>query len=620
METDEYQSRDDEKDLLYITLSSIGDGVITADMQEKIMFMNDAAEQLTGFSKEEAVGCHLNSVFKVTSKEKAEVTDKPFKRALESGKSVGLRKNSILTTKKGEERYISASNAPIKGKNGETIGVVVVFRDITMIRKAEQELQRAKDAAEAANKAKSEFLANMSHEIRTPLNGIIGMTDLTLLTELTPEQRENLTIVKSCARALLSVINDILDFSKIEAGKMSIEKINFDIREIFENTIKPHFARAQEKGLKLEYGMDKDIPKVLRGDPVRLQQVLNNLISNAIKFTELGSISLYAGIESRDEKSIKLKFSVSDTGIGIDDNEIGRLFKSFSQVDGSISRKYGGTGLGLVISKRLTELMGGAIWVESSKGRGSTFYFTCMLENGGDCEAVEKTESYCPNSGLHHKLDILLVEDDEASRIAISRMIKDIGHNVWLADNGEEALDILDREEFDAVFMDIQMPVIDGFEATKRIREWEKGTGKHTFIVAVTAFALQGDREKCINSGMDDYISKPISAKELQFALDKFLSCGFEAKSEVKEERSKLSISDMPLYLEKLEEALSKKDTAAIEHYAHQIKLLSYEASFEEIRKYSFKAELAARRKSFSEIENYYALIKENLRRIISTE
>jgi PAS domain S-box-containing protein len=570
---------------------------------------------------------------------------------------------------KGNPIAVLTTKVPLFDKDGRVTGIAGVGRDITERLRVEREMQRAKEAAEAASKAKSEFLANMSHEIRTPLNGVMGMTDLALDTELTGEQRDYLETVKSSSDSLLTVINDILDFSKIEAGKIDLESVDFNLRDSLESTLKTVALRADEKGLELLCEVAPEVPEVVCGDSTRLRQVVINLVGNAIKFTETGEIAVRVKAESRESNHCVLHFSVADTGVGIPEEKRGLIFAPFSQADTSTTRKYGGTGLGLTISTRLVEMMGGKIWVESEVGRGSQFHFTARLgltdakqikvgtiappeilrgsrvlivddnrtnrrilegmlsrwemisvsvEEGqealaalsgaraagqpfsliltdmhmpkmdgftlieqirmrpelatatimmltsaghrGDaarCQELgvaayllkpirqsELREAIARVLGAHvqngaiplitrfslhdgHEpgasLRVLLAEDNAVNQRLAVRLLEKRGHHVVVAGNGAEALAAMEKEDFDLVFMDVQMPEMDGLEATAVTRGKEKISGKHQPIIALTAHAMKGDREKCIAGGMDGYLTKPIRPQELDDVLEDYI-------------------------------------------------------------------------------------------------
>ncbi len=406
------------------------------------------------------------------------------------------------------ERYLVPLNI-----SGKFSGTVFSFRDITQRRQAEEELRRAKADAESASRAKSDFLAVMSHEIRTPMNGILGMADLALDTELTPQQREYLDMVKSSADALLTIINDILDFSKIEAGKMELESIPFDLGANLRDTVRMLDFRAEQKGLEMRLAIQPGVPLHIVGDPGRLRQIIINLAGNAIKFTEKGHVELKVGLEALG----CLHFSVSDTGIGIPKDKQGSIFEAFTQADGSVTRKYGGTGLGLSIVTRLVALMGGKLWVESEPGQGATFHFTAnfILPPQGETEISGKSSHSVDGKSIGRSLQILLAEDNLINQKLAVALLQKSGHRVSVANNGAEALDALAQERFDLVLMDVQMPVLDGLETTARIRQGEQAGARRTPIIAMTANAMQGDRERCLEAGMDGYISKPLNPMEM---------------------------------------------------------------------------------------------------------
>jgi PAS domain S-box-containing protein len=394
--------------------------------------------------------------------------------------------------------------------------LVLNYRDVTFRTQQEAELHAAKDAAESSNRAKTEFLANVSHEIRTPMNGILGMTHLALEAKSATEQREYLELVKTSGQALLVLINDILDLSKIEAGKLELEHIAFDLAPLVNDVVKSMAWRASEKGLTLSATIAEAVPAIVAGDPTRLRQVLVNLLGNALKFTERGSVSLHVSAVEASSDHALLQFSVTDTGIGIPEDKQQIIFEKFTQADGSTSRKYGGSGLGLSICQHVVQLMGGRMWIDSSHGAGSTFHFTVHL---GRAQGVETMPPLTTAPEVKRRLSVLLAEDNPVNRLLAVRLLERMGHRVATANHGREAVERLERESFDVVLMDVQMPELNGFEATAVIREREHGASRHQFIAAMTAHALKGDRERCLEAGMDSYLSKPIDREALSAVL-----------------------------------------------------------------------------------------------------
>ena len=623
-----------------------------------VTFMSQAIESMCGLRPEDVLA-DARALQRCLHPDDADAMGQVFSQEAEQAQKISFDVRFVHRVS-GETVWVHGESHPRQLPSGERVWNGYLT-DITAAKEIAVELEKAKESAEAASRAKSDFLANMSHEIRTPMNGVMGMTDLLLDTALDPEQSEYVKIVKSSADALLRVINDILDFSKIEAGKLQIEDIPFHLTETVDETMKTLALRAHDKGLELVSDVAPEVPLSVVGDPGRLRQILVNLIGNALKFTQQGSVLLRVEVAERTVQSVVLHLSVMDTGIGIAPNKLATIFEAFSQEDSSITRKFGGTGLGLTICARLVEALGGRIWVESALGRGSTFHFTVRLAldagaapppprvpfdglrvlvvddnevnrlvlqrslaavnmevsavaSGAEClrwlaqtppdgqkrcdlvlldaqmpemdgfEVAQRIRglpqaSAIPmvmlsSSGLkgdlqrsqeagisgylskpvsrtellemvsrvlrlearreertaapvaprpaQSTLDVLLVEDHIVNQKLAIALLERWGHKVTVAENGRVALDSLGRRNFDVVLMDMMMPVMDGVEATRHIRAAEAATGQHVPIIAMTANAMESDRDRCIAAGMDDYLSKPIKAQELQEMLQRY--------------------------------------------------------------------------------------------------
>ncbi|MCA9087735.1 MAG: response regulator [Planctomycetaceae bacterium] len=645
-----------ERDQLRTLIDHLPDYIFIKDFDCRFVTVNRAQYQMFGVDDESQVVGRTDYDF--CPEELAAFYREDDLRVMREGQMLINREEQIVTAS-GERHWIITTKVPLRNIDDKIVGLVGIARDITKRKKAEEDLQAAKEAAEVANRAKSDFLANMSHEIRTPMNAVIGMTELVLDSPLKPQQRDYLQTVQESAESLLGIINDILDFSKIEAGRLELDPYPVDLRELMADSLKPLAMRAHAKGLELACHVAPELPRYISADGMRLRQVVINLVGNSVKFTERGEVVLDVALVEHHGGRYRIRFEVRDTGIGISEDQQARIFRAFEQADMSTTRRYGGTGLGLAISGRLADLMGGVMQVKSELGKGSTFRFTgefsevaesemppqdidpgmldglrvlvvddnatnleilteiccnwgmrpdpvdCVatamdklrasLEKGEEfdlvltdasmpdqdgfsfAEEIRKDGRFCGTmvmmltsldcdqdiarctelgirsylvkpikqselfdaimevlTGQGHRLRskraalpestlssmrILLAEDSLPNQKLACGLLERWGHSVTVASNGQQAVDLVQQQEFDVILMDVQMPLLDGFQATAEIRAWEQDAGCRHPIVAMTAHAMQGDRERCLAAGMDDYVSKPIRPQSLLSAL-----------------------------------------------------------------------------------------------------
>ncbi len=760
---------------LYTALANSSQVGIYIVQDGKFRFVNPQGQKYTGFSQDELLG--MDSL-RLIHPEDRKMTRESAIKMLQGERSSPYEYR--LITKDGKVKWFVEKVTPTQyGGERATLGS---YMDITERKQMEEELRKAREQAETATRAKSDFLANMSHEIRTPMNGIIGMTELALNTALTTEQREYLEMVKSSADSLLGLLNDILDFSKIEAQKLELEEIDFDLVGLVEKTAANLALEAHNKNLELLYDIDPELQPGLRGDPLRLTQILVNLLGNAIKFTDKGEIVLKVEeAESVQEGKVKLHFSVKDTGIGIPEDKQSRIFETFTQLDDSTTRKYGGTGLGLSITKRLIALMGGEIWVESKVGIGSTFHFTAlfniqdeymsistleeinlsgmralivddnktnrlilhkMLQSWGmnpsavgsgeeclqelkrvkrtnqkyqllllDCnmpemdgfqvaERVKNIDGYqnltimmlsssdynrnkqrCAELGISSyllkpvrpsalmdaitdilgkrmplpvivsevkqshvtkeglpELKILLAEDNAVNKKLATKLLEKLGQNVVAVENGLEVLDALNKDEYDLILMDIQMPKMDGVEATRRIRQAEN-KDKHIPIIAITAHAMQGDRESFLEAGMDDYLSKPLHFDQLFEIIRRYSQYKKGSLMQDKEDNLLLDIEEFKkrvggdenlmhelfeIYADECEEKLNRiriaveeKDSEKLEKSAHNLKGASANISAKAVYETAYELEKIGTSKDMSQTTDALKRLENNLSKTI---
>jgi two-component system, sensor histidine kinase and response regulator len=507
--------------MLAALFDSIPDNIVYKDIHGAYLGCNEAFERLAGRPAGDVIGRTAADFFGPETARSIEARDREVVETLQRKSS-----EEWVTYPDGTHALLDILRSPLRDTAGNMLGILAVGRNITRRKHHEEEVRRAKELAEEATRAKTDFLANMSHEIRTPMNAIIGMSHLALKTELTPKQRDYIGKVQSSGQHLLGIINDILDFSKVEAGKLEIEQADFEIAKLLDNVSDLIADKAAAKSLRLAFDVAADVPRRLVGDPLRLGQVLINYASNAVKYTERGDVVVRVRVHQREGAKALLRFEVSDTGIGLSDEDCERLFQSFHQADSSTTRRYGGTGLGLAISKKLAVLMGGDVGVRSRVGHGSTFWFTAHVgvnELPADFDATQPA-ALCLEArdiGAIRGARILLVEDNEINQHVASEILRDAGFEVDIAENGLVGVAMTQRTRYDLVLMDMQMPVMDGLTATRELRKTLAPADLR--IVAMTANAMDRDRQACLSAGMDDFVPKPIDPPELWRVLMRWI-------------------------------------------------------------------------------------------------
>jgi len=508
------------------------DAFIQLDTNGEIIAWNDKAENVFGYSKREVSGKNFGMLLTDEASGPNADAGKRIREAESSGVSGVIRE--VVGQRKDGSRFpleLVTNDIYVEQEHA----YIIAARDITERKDNDARVLNAMNAAEAANAAKSMFLSNISHEIRTPMNSIIGMAKLALKTGLDPKQRDYVAKIDFAAHHLLDLINDILDFSKIEAGKLELEIVDFELNTVFENLFNLFSYSASEKGLGLVFDLDSRLSMPLRGDPLRLAQVLLNYTGNAIKFTEKGEITIRTRMLEESADDCLLRFEVHDTGIGLSYGEIDKLFQAFHQADASTTRKYGGTGLGLAISKQLVELMGGTLGLDSQLNQGSTFWFSLRLAKGR--EPLANALPAMLNLQVLNGASVLLVEDNLFNQQVTLELLREVGVGVSIASNGQEAIEMLLKRRFDCVLMDVQMPVMDGLEATRQIRGNPELAGTH--IIAMTANAGKEDKARCFAAGMNNFIGKPVAFEQLYAVIAQYMLAAGQPRTEMADRQPK---------------------------------------------------------------------------------
>jgi len=515
------KKREEDQRFLQTMLDSISDMIFYKDTDSTYLGCNQAyASRYIGLGKEQIIG--RKDIDIAPDRNQAALYRASDLCAIEAGTSYTLEIE--LTLANGEKGLVEVQKTPFRNADGQVAGVIGVARDITERKRAEQELRASREAAVAASRAKSEFLANMSHEIRTPMNGVIGMAHLLGTTELSPEQEQYLENIENSANSLITLIGDILDLSRIEAGRMLLENVDFSLRRCIQELLGSQQFQINQKKISIHTEIAEDVPDLLRGDQLRTRQILLNLLGNAIKFTEHGGVTITAQLVTSEENRVLIHLAVSDTGIGMPPDLLERIFAPFEQADNSTTRRYGGSGLGLAICRRLAELMGGRIWAESGAEGGSTFHVELpfLLPEQTDRQQERNCEQ-ADDVYQDRPLELLLAEDNLVSAQFVHKVLSRMGHQVTVVGDGRQALDCLADRSFDCILMDIQMPVMGGDAAVRIIREQENQRGGHIPIIALTAHAMDEERERLLRQGFDAHVAKPVDIALLNAALRRLL-------------------------------------------------------------------------------------------------
>lgn len=597
--------------------------VAVTDLTGKITHANSKFVEITGYSIDELLGKDhriLNSGYH----------SKEFFADLWKTISKGDVWRAEVKNKKkdGSFYWVDSTAVPMPNQKGKLSQYIAIRYDITERKLLEESLLRAKEEAENASQAKARFLANMSHEIRTPMNGIIGMSNLLLGSVTDPVAIERLKIIQNCSNSLLDLINDVLDFSKLEVDKVELEMQPFSLHATINEVLELLNTRASEKGVTLSYVQNPEVPAWIVGDVTRFRQVLSNLVSNSVKFTEAGSIVISSQATLLEANKWQLQFAIKDTGIGIPENIKNRLFRSFSQVDASTTRRFGGTGLGLAICKGLCEKMNGSIWVESVVGKGSTFFFTISAESAQPIETIQKSNPFSafdPEMGQKNPLRILIAEDNRTNQLVALGLLGKLGYKADIAANGKEVLKCLEHQRYDLILMDCHMPEMDGFEATKKVFDLYTGP-KRPKIIALTASTMKSDIDRCLAIGMDGFLGKPITISSLVKALSECIAtpafdrnaflANFHGMEDLAIQTINSFLSTLPSVVSALEIAIQNRNAIDVELNAHTIKGVVSNFFAEPSRILALQLEQMGSANNLEQAEKLFMQLKDELQKL----